>query len=89
MAQPERRPRLDAYAKPLPELAEAHEQVLFEHATNQRQRRFLHALVEDTCRAVLRRGWYGEVQIGFSVVDGVLQPDMRSGLDRTWRARQE
>lgn len=81
--------RLDSYGKPLPELAEAHMQVLFDHVTNQAQRHFLHALVEETCRAVLRRGWYGEVQIGFSVVDGILQPDIRAGLQRTWRAPRE
>lgn len=89
MPTPERRPRLDSYGKPLPELADVREQVLYDHATNETQRRLLLALIEDSCRLVLRRGWFGEVRIGVSVVDGVLQPDMRVGLDRIWRAPKE
>lgn len=89
MPRPERRPRIDSYGKPLPELTDAREQVLFEHATNQAQHRFLLALIEESCRAVLRRGWYGDVHLHFSVEDGVLQSDMRAGLERQWRAPRE
>lgn len=85
MPRPERRPRVDSYGKPLPELTEARQAVTLQESTNEAKMALLHALVEDTCRAVLRRQWYGTVTIRFSVKDGRIQPDLYAGLDRNWK----
>ena len=89
MAQAERGPRLDSYGKPLPGLAENRHRVTLEEPSNQARLSLLHALVEDACRAVLREGWHGNVQIRFSVSDGIIQRDIYAGLERQWRTQAE
>lgn len=81
--------RRDAYGRPLPELTDAREAVTLQHPRNEARIRCLQALVEDTLRAVLRRGWYGDVLIRFTVEDGMVLSDMHAGLDRLWRMPQE
>jgi hypothetical protein len=85
MAVPDRRPRLDSYGKPLPELTDARQAVTMQEPGNEAKISLLHALVEDACRAVLRREWYGTVTIRLTVKDGMIQPDLYAGLDRNWK----
>lgn len=82
MAEP--RSRFDGYGRPLPELADAREEVLYQSETNQDTRRHLHALIDDYCHQVLRRGTYAEVTLTFDVVDGSIQHGIRSRLTRYW-----
>lgn len=89
MPQSDRRTRLDGYAKPLPELTEASCAITIQDAMNQKALSMLHALVQDTCRAVMRHGWYGRVHIRFRVIDGMLQSDIYTSLDRNWKNQPE
>ena len=89
MPQPDRRPRLDSYGKPLPELTEARQAITQQEPGNQAKLALLHALVEETCRAVMRRGWYGTVNIRFAVQNGRLEQDFYTSLERQWRQEGE
>lgn len=89
MSSPERQARVDSYGKPLPELADIRRAVTALEPTNQAKLALLHALVEDVCRAVMRRGWYGTVQMHFTVEDGIVQRDVFAGLERRWNQPPE
>ena len=89
MPHPDRRARLDGYAKPVPELADVRHAGTQHTPVNQAQRSLLHALVEDVCRTVMRHGWYGRVHIRFRVVDGIVQADVYTGVDRNWKNQPE
>lgn len=80
--------RVDRYGRPLPELTPASTAPTFDATTNKDAQSYLHALVEDACRIVCRRGWHGEVRLGFSVHDGFILRDMRVGVERIRQAPQ-
>lgn len=77
--------RVDSYGRPLPALADVRDASTWDAPTNQLQRQFLHSLVEDFCRAVCRHGWYGQVTLTVSIQNGIVQRDMRVGLERAHR----
>lgn len=77
--------RYDSYGRLLPDVADVREASTWDEPTNQLQRQFLHSLVEECCRAVCRHGWYGQVTLTVSIQDGMLQRDMRAGLERVHR----
>lgn len=89
MPQPERQARVDSYGKPLPELADVQQRVTLEMSGNQARLSLWHALVEETARAVCRRGWHGTVAIRLHVEDGMLQRDLYASLERVWRDQRE
>lgn len=70
MAQPVRH---DGYGRPLPELADARQEVLLERPSNRAQRKLLQQLLENQAALLLRRGIYAEVSVRFVVSDGVIQ----------------
>ena len=72
MAQP--RPRHDAYGRPLPELADASQEVLAERERNQFYRRVLIQKVEELAQQLCRRGQHATVTLHWEVKDGMLQP---------------
>lgn len=78
----ERRGRFDSYGRPLPTLADAHEQPLLDSAANLEARRFLQWLLDDTYRQVLRRGMNVEVEVRFVVADGTIQEQIWVGTQR-------
>lgn len=78
--------RLDRYGRPLPDLTPAGTAPRFDDQPNVDYRTYLYALIDDACRIVCRRGWYGEVRVGFSVQDGVIVNDMRVGVERVRQA---
>lgn len=77
--------RVDSYGRPLPALADVREASTWDTPTNQHQRQFLHSLVEEFCRAVCHRDWYGQAILTVSIQDGIVQRDMRVGLERVRR----
>jgi hypothetical protein len=83
MAAP--RPRYDGYGKPLPDLAEARQASLFEHGTNERQRRVLMSLIETYCRELCHRGIHATVSLRWSVLDGILDANVEVTVLRRWR----
>jgi hypothetical protein len=86
MPQPRRSPRLDVHGNPLPELADAREEVLYEAGSNVERRRLLQALVERACREHLRHGQNVEVTIHFIVADGWIQEQIYETSRRRWGA---
>ena len=83
MPQPQH--RHDAYGRPLPELADAVQEVLYAREQNMAQRRLLLALVEQTAHDLLRRGVYADVALMFHVKDGLLQAEVDVTITRHWR----
>ena len=93
MAAPHR--RVDAYGKPLAELADAQEQVLFHAPANQEKRRQLVGILDRLCQEYLRRGHNVEISLRFIVSDGVIQDQIydtvlrRYGGGQGWRQSGE
>lgn len=82
-------PRYDRYGRPLPEVTDAREASTLDHERNQLHRQLVARLIEDCWPVVCRRGWHGEVTLRVSVQDGMVQRDMRAGLDRFYRPARE
>lgn len=87
MPHPDRPPRLDGYAKPLPELTDARYAITSQEPQNERARAILREVIDDTCLAVMRLGWTGHVYVRFSVHNGIVQSDIYSGLERNHQPR--
>jgi hypothetical protein len=83
MAQPQQ--RHDGYGRPLPELTDAAQEVLYAREQNVAQRRLVLALFEQLAHDLLRRGVYAEASIGFRVQDGMLQAEIDVAVIRHWR----
>jgi hypothetical protein len=77
--------RYDAYGRPLPELTDAGQEVLYGRDQNAGQRRLLLALLEQAFHDLLRRGVYAEVHLGFCVQDGLIQTEIDETRCRHWR----
>jgi hypothetical protein len=70
------KPRLDSYGRPIAPLVDACEEILYDRPFNIQQRRHLLHNLDEQFQALLRRGQYAEVQIGFRVQDGVIQAEL-------------
>ena len=81
--------RYDSYGKPLPTLADARQEGLYDRPFNVQQRRNLLALLEEQWRALLRRGEYADVQISFAVKDGMVQAEVTIGVIHKRRYERE
>lgn len=77
---PAAKPRYDAYGKPLPVLADAREESLYERAYNGEQRSNIFLELERQYRALLRRGTHAEVTLHFTVHDGWIQAEIQVGV---------
>lgn len=73
---PRPHPRRDGYGRPLPPLADAHQEVLLERPVNQAMRRFIARLLDEQFVDVCRRGVYARVEVCFEVRDGILESEL-------------
>jgi hypothetical protein len=80
--------RRDGYGRPLPELADARQEVLKDSPHNQELRRMILALLEEHYHALLRRGIFADVALKFLVRDGRIQPDMDMTVTKQYRQVQ-
>jgi hypothetical protein len=74
----------DAYGRPLPEVTDAYREVLSARPANVRQRRRISAMLEDLYGALLRRDIRAEVAVSFTVVGGMIQPDLDVSVKRQY-----
>jgi len=76
--------RHDAYGRPLPELADARQEVLLEKEQNVEQCRLIQRLLEHYYAELLRRGIHAEVTLGFAVQNGIIQREVCIAVTREW-----
>jgi hypothetical protein len=79
----------DRYGRPLPELTDAEQEILYGRRANGVERQRLHALLEEECHALLRRHVSAEVTLSFVIVEGMIQPKMTVETRRHYRRRPE
>lgn len=73
----QRRPRRDAYGKPLPHLLEpAQPRALHTSPMNRQQQQLIERLLQEEYDALLVRGMYAEVTLTFVVKDGCIATDV-------------
>jgi len=77
--------RRDRYGRPLPTLVEASHESLYERPANEDMRRRIAALLNIYYDTLLHRDVNADVSVSFRVVDGVIQDDIRIGLNRMYR----
>lgn len=89
MAERSGRRKLDSFGRPLPSLVEVRQDYLGNHSPNQVQRERLAALIDEQWQLLLRRGFFGELAIVVTIVDGVLQDQTHVSVTRQLRSRKE
>jgi hypothetical protein len=67
--------RHDGYGKPLPELADARQEVLLERPFNRQMRQAIRHAMDAKDALHCRRGTYVRVTIHYEIHDGMLQGD--------------
>lgn len=73
----QRRPRRDAYGKPLPHLLEpAQRRDLHDTPVNRQQQQLIERLLQEEYDALLVHGIYAEVTLTFTVRDGSFATDV-------------
>jgi hypothetical protein len=77
--------RRDPYGKPLPTLVEAAQESLYGRTTNEDLRRRIADLLNIYYDTLLRRDVSAEMSLSFRVVEGIIQDDLRVGLNRVYR----
>jgi hypothetical protein len=79
------RPRYTDYGAPLPELADARQEVLYDREQNQAQRRHLLHRLEQVAHELLRRGVFAEVRCEWKIENGIIQDPVDVSVTRHWR----
>ena len=81
--------RYDAYGRPIAPLADVRQESLAERPANQRQRRFMLALLEEALLPLLHRGCYADVTLHCAISDGTVRGEISVSVTTRHQAAKE